>query len=745
MRSKNSMILGMAVLAAFGGSGIAGAQALSATSTPTVDDGALETIVVTASKRSESQQNVASQVTALTGAALEDIHATDFSGFAPFVPGLSYQSAGPTGDLIAIRGITTGGAQLSGAVGMYVDEVPVGASSSFGLAFQTLPASTFDLSRVEVLNGPQGTVYGSNALGGTIKYVTAAPDPTAFAGKAEAEGADTAHGTTGGGIRAMVNLPLLRDRVALRIDAVDQSDSGYATDRFNHRDNQGKGHVLGGRVSLFAEMTPDLDLRISAFSQKIEATGFAVSLRDPVTGAPTYGPYDQNFAVAQPSDASLHLYSAVLNWNLHVATLTSVTAYQQNAGDYLDDVSAVYNPLLSSVFGIQPYGLYVNTSTNKFTQEIRLASQNNKTFEWLVGGFYSNEHTHEFVDLLDTGTPAGTLFGFAPFYGVLPSTYSEFAGFADGTYYITPTFDLALGMRYSENRQRYQQDAYGLFVVPANPTQITHEDARSTQNVTTFLINPRYHVSDEVMVYGKAASGYRPGGPNFVLALGHGNPTFDADTLWNYELGEKARLFGDRASLDFDVYDIEWKKIQLTVNNGGINQLENGGNARIRGAELAFAYRVIPSLTLSGTAAYTDAKLTTTVPGLGINYTGARLPLSPKSSFAVSAKYHFTPWSGYDGDVLLSDYFVGDRAAGYAGSLLSPHYSLPSYNTVDISAALRSPHGLEFNAYLKNVFDERGQVSATTLANEYNPSAPVPVMLSRPRTIGVVLKYSFGP
>jgi len=746
MRSKKAAMLNMAALSIVLGSGIAGAQAIPATNASTgADDGTLETIVVTATKRSESQQNVASQVTALSGAALEDLHATDFTGFAPFVPGLSFQSAGPTGDLIAIRGITTGGAQLSGAVGMYVDEVPVGASSSFGLAFQTLPTSTFDLARVEVLNGPQGTVYGSNALGGTIKYVTAAPDPKAFSAKVEAEGADTAHGTTGGGVRALLNVPLLGDRVALRIDGVDQTDSGYATDPFNHRSNQGKGHTLGGRVSLLAQMTPDLDLRLSASAQKIEATGFAVSLRDPVTGAPTYGPYDQNFTVAQPSDASLHLYSAVLNWNLHVATLTAVSAYQENSGDYLDDVSGVYNPLLASVFGVQPYGLYVNTSTSKFTQEIRLASQSNKSFEWLVGGFYSNERTHEFVDLLDTSTPAGTLFGFAPFYGVLPSTYSEFAGFADGTVYFTPKLDLTVGMRYSQNRQRYQQDAYGLFVVPTNPTQVTHEDARSTQNVTTFLFNPRYHVSDELMVYGKAASGYRPGGPNFVLALGHGSPTFDADRLWNYELGEKARFFGDRASLDFDLYDIEWKKIQLTVNNGGINQLENGGDARIQGAELAFAFRSSPSVTLSGTAAYTDARLTTTVPGLGISYTGARLPLSPKTSFAVSAKYHFTAWTGYDGDVLISDYFVGGRTAGYAGSLLSPEYDLPSYNTVDLSAILRSSHGFEVDAYLKNVFDQRGQVSATTLANEYNPSAPVPVTLSRPRTIGVVLKYSFGP
>ncbi len=658
---------------------------------------------------------------------------------------MSYQSAGPTSDLIAIRGITTGGSQLSGAVGMYVDEVPVGASSSFGLAFQTLRTNTFDLSRVEVLNGPQGTVYGSNALGGTIKYVTQAPQMNGLAAEAQVEGTDTEHGSTGEALRAMLNVPLFGDQAALRIDGVEQDDSGWATDPFYHRDDQGRSHDLDGRVSFLAQLSSDLDLRLSAFSQSIKAQGFAVALHDPVTGAPTFGPYDQEFAVAQPSDASLRLYSGVLTWNLHAATLTSVTAYQLNEGDYLDDVSGVYNPLLAGTFGVQPYGLYVNTETKRFTQELRLASPNNKSFEWLLGGFYSHEQTHELVDLMDAGNAAGLLFGYAPFYGILPSTYRELAGFADGTYYFTPQLDLTLGARYSQNQQRYQQNAFGLFVVPTDPTETTHEDSRSTQSVTTYLINPRFHVSDDLMLYAKAASGYRPGGPNFVLALGHGNPTFAADTLWNYELGEKARLLDGRASLDFDVYDIDWKDIQLTVNNGGINQLENGGNARVTGAELAFAYRIAPPLTLSGTAAYTDARLTTTAPGIGITYVGARLPLSPKTSFALSAKYHFIAWSGADGDLEVSDAYVGGRTAGYSGSLLSPVYQLPSYNTVDLSAALRIARGLEIDAYLKNAFDVRGQVSATTLANEYNPAAPVPVTLSRPRTVGLLLKYAFGP
>lgn len=726
--------------------GTVGAQTLPpATAQGAVDESTqLQTIVVTATKRREDLQDVAGAVTAITGSILGATHATGFESFAGYVPGLSFESAGPTSNLIAIRGITTGGAQLSGAIGMYLDEVPVGASSSFGLAFQTFNINTFDLERVEVLNGPQGTVYGSNALGGTIKYITAPPDPRRFGASGELEGSDTAHGSGNDGARAMINIPLFGDRAALRVDGLQQFDSGYARDPFNGRDDQGKARTLAGRVSFLAQLTPDVDLRLGAFSQDISAMGYPVAFRDPVTGRPTYGTYDQNYALAQPSVASLRLYSAVVNWRAPGATLTSVTGYQLNSGKYLNDVSDVYNPLLAAVFGTQPYGLFVHTVTTKVTQELRLASTGSGPFQWLIGGFYDHEDTREFIDLRDDATPAGTLAGFAPFYGVLPSIYTELAGFGDVTYHFSSAFDTTLGVRYSSNTQRYQQIAYGLFVVPTDPVLTTHEDARSTQHVMTYLINPRLHITDHWMVYAKAASGYRPGGPNFVLALGQGAPTFAADTLWNYELGTKSSLLDGRLNLDLDVYDIEWSKIQLTVNNGGINQLENGGDARVKGAEFSLAARVSPRLTLSGSAGYTDAKLTTTAPGVGITYVGARLPISPRYNFSVIARYGFELPGGRAGSVLLSDSYVGDHTAGYAGSPVTPLYRMPGFNTANVDVDLQLLRHLELDFYVKNAFDTAGQVSASTLANEYDPTAPVPVTLSRPRTIGAELKASVG-
>ena len=221
-------------------------------------------------------------------------------------------------------------------------------------------------------------------------------------------------------------------------------------------------------------------------------------------------------------------------------------------------------------------------------------------------------------------------------------------------------------------------------------------------------------------------------------------PTFQPDKLWNYELGEKSTFLDHRATFDFDIYDIEWSALQATENVGGINQLVNAGNAKIQGAETAFSFRVLPQLTLGGSAAYTDAHLTTTSPALGVTYTGARLPLSPKYNFALTADYRFEIGGGYSGSVDISDVYVGERTYGYNGSASSPVYDLPTYNTVNLNLGLTMPHRVELDLYVKNLFDTEGQVSANTLNNVFNPAAPVPVELSQPRTIGLVLKAKLG-
>jgi iron complex outermembrane recepter protein len=701
----------------------------------------LEEVVVTATRRSESIQNVPSQVTALTAGALDQLNARDFNDFAAFVPGLSFSSTGASTNLLVIRGITTG-SQLSSATGVYLDDIPIGASTSNGVGYQSLNVNTLDLNRVEVLNGPQGTLYGATSLGGTIKYETNAPDLKNFEAEGGAQVSSTQHGHIDHAYTGMINLPF-GDIAALRVDGYQVYDSGYVKDPVYGRDNEGWSRSEGGRASLLLEPTENLDIRLNASTQHIPSESADVVFRSPETRAPIYGTYDQAYPTYQPSDYSLTLYSATVDYTTPLAKFSSISGYQVNNGTSYTDNSLIYDAALGAFGGAaDPWSLYVNTTTKKFTQEFRAVSQNGTYFDWLAGAFLSNEKTSETVDLFDDANPGGTFLGLSPFTSWLPSTYREYAVYGDGTIHFTKQLELGLGLRYSRQKQAYDETVSGLLATGSQAV-LTPPVATSDQSVMTYLINPKFHITEDVMVYGRAASGFRPGGPNFVLSPGLGNPTFKPDRLWSYELGEKSTFLDKRATLDFDVYDILWKDIQVTVNNGGVNQLENAGVARVTGSELSFNYRIISPLTVGGSAAWTDARLTSTAPVIGVTTTGVRLPLAPRFNFALIGAYNFNIVDGYDGVFTLTDRWVGERNAGF-GTATSPQYRLGSYNITDLNFEVQAPHGLEYGLFLRNAFDRVAEISASVLANEYNPAAPVPVFIAQPRTVGLSVKYKFN-
>jgi iron complex outermembrane recepter protein len=701
----------------------------------------LAEIIVTATRRAESIQNVPSSVTALTSGTLDQIKARDLNDFAGFVPGLSFASTGPSTNLLVVRGITTG-SQLSSATGVYLDDIPLGASTSNGVGYQSLNVNAFDLNRIEVLNGPQGTLYGATSLGGTIRYIPNSPNLNSFGLNAGVEVSSTEHGHINHAYTGMVNMPIA-DIAAIRIDGYQVYDSGYAKDPTHGRDNQGWARSEGGRIALLLKPTDDLDIQLRASTQHIPSESADVGFRDPKTHQPTFGTYDQSYPTFQPSDYSLTLYSAAINYNTPWAKFSSITGLQVNNGTSFTDNSLTYDAALAA-FGAagDPWSLFVNTTTKKFTQEFRIASHENTVFQWLAGAFLSNEKTSETVDLFDNTNPAGTFFGISPFTSFLPSTYREYAAYADGTIFFTKQLELGLGVRYSRQKQAYEETVSGLLAT-GSALVLTPPVATSDQSVMTYLINPKFHITDDVMVYARAASGFRPGGPNFVLSPGLGNPTYDPDRLWSYELGEKATFLDKRATLNFDVYDILWKDIQVTVNVGGVNQLENAGTARVTGAEMAFNYRVLSALTLGGSAAYTNARLTSTPAVLDVTTLGVRLPLSPRYNFALIGSYDVDLPGGYLGSINVTDRWIGERHAGF-GTPISQPYNLASYNITDLNFTVRSSYHLEYGLFVRNLFDKAGEVSANIVPLQYNPAAPVQVFLAQPRTVGLSINYKYN-
>ena len=719
-------------------------QGATRQSTKASDDAMNGEIVVTATRRDERIHDVPGAVSAVSGEMLQGLKANSLADFAAFTPGVSFQSTSPSTNKVVIRGITTGN-QLNSAIGLYLDDVAVGSSTPFGSGAQAINIGLFDLQRVEVLSGPQGTLFGANALGGTLRYITETPSLTEFSGQVEAEGNYAAHGQAGGALRVSLNAPL-GDKVALRVVGIAQKDPGFVDDPSHGRKNLGDNRTLHGRASLLFDIAPNFDIQLNGFALRSKSNGFAVSMRDPVTHAPTQGDYDQSFASAQPSDADLYLGSAVMRWDLDWAKLTSITAYQKTTNGSDSDLSTAYSAILGPLLGpagVNPYVLRVDTWSKRFTQEIRLTSPDNRAFEWVAGAFYSNEKTNQVDDIWNNADPKGQLLGLPIGRFDLPSTAKDFALFANVTVKISPKLDVTGGARQTWNDQVFSSSGIGFVVNPTAPTTAIVGRGTAKESVQTYLFNLRYRPTSETMIYARVASGYRPGGPNLQTGgAGSGNTSFASDKLWNYEVGLKQTLPG-RGFLNLSAYRIDWTNIQQVRNIGGINQLVNAGDARVTGAEASLSYRLLPRLSVLATGAYTDAKLTTAAAILGLNYEGARLPLSPKFSAAIAANYNFDLSPSVTGALNVSFRHVGERNSGYPNSSVSLNYKLAAYNVVDATMSLTSTDGWQVTPYIKNIFGVRGEVSATTATNQFVPGAPVPVTLSQPRTIGLAIGRRF--
>jgi iron complex outermembrane receptor protein len=716
------------------------AQSNAAADTQTGD------IIVTATRRNERIQDVAGQVSALSGGTLERLRAKSLADFAAYTPGVSFETTSPSTNRVVIRGITTGGTQLNSAIGLYLDDVPLGSSTPFGFGVLAINLGLFDLQRVEVLNGPQGTLFGANALGGTLRYITEAPKIGDTSGRVEGEIGYTEHGDVNWAGRAVVNAAV-GGSVALRLDGIVERDAGFVDDPSHGRNNLGNARILNGRASLLLQATPDVTFRVNGFAQRTRSNGVAVAFRDPTTHLATGGRYDQSYASAQPSQAELYVGSGIIDWNFHWAKLTSVTAYQdtriQSARDFAVAYSAIISAALGPV-GVQPYIVPADVRTKRITQEVRLASASNRSFEYVVGGFYSHENTFQSIQALNTADPQGKLLGFTLAQFMLPSTAREFALFGNATVFVTPELDATVGIRQSWNHQVFTSNGVGLLVNSKAPTTPVTGTGISDESVQTYLFNVRYRPTTSTLVYGKIASGYRPGGPNLILGgVGTGNSSFTSDSLWNYELGLKQNFLGGRGFFNLSGYHIDWSDIQQVRNVGGINQLVNAGNAKVDGIESLLSFRLTKRLNLLISGSYTDAKLTTVATVVGVNYVGARLPLTAKFSAALAVNYDFDLSDDVASNVNFAFRHIGKRQAGYAGSVITPLYELGSYNIVDLTFSFRTKSGWEVGPYIKNVFDTRGEVSASTTFNQYVPTTPVAVTLSQPRTFGLVVGRSF--
>ena len=712
-------------------------QSATANDAAPADNGdiGLSTIVVTAEKREEKLQDVPMSVSAIGGNTLDALQARDFSDYAALVPGLSLASSQPGQTRLTLRGQNAGG--VGSTVGIYVDETPFGSSTALlNGSVNTGDLDTWDLQRIEVLRGPQGTLYGANTEGGLLKFVTNAPQLGTFGGAAEIAGESVAHGSDGGSVHATLNLPL-GDQYAFRVSGFDQDIAGYIDDPSRGVSNVNEGHKSGGRASFLAEPTDALRIQLTATSQTMRYSGTNVVDSDPVTLRPMYGDLTQERAFGEPSVFKYENYNALIDWNAGPVRLLSSTSYGVVSTDTDADVTPLYGGLSGELFGTTAGALLDdNVGLKKFTQEIRLTSAPSSSVDWQVGGYFTHE-TGEINEHLNAVTlPAATVLGLVE-QPIIDSTYKEEAGFGDLTYHIVPQFDIQFGGRYSHNEQTAVQTTVFNALISPTPTVV---NGNSSGNVFTYSVAPRWHVDANTMVYARVASGYRPGGPNVIPpgAPAAVESQYGADKTTNVELGVRSTLLDGALSVDLTAFHVDWKNIQLfeVVDGFGING--NGGTARSQGLEWTLGYVPVRGLTLQWTGAYTDAKLTADAPALDAT-SGNELPYAPKWGTSLDGGYEWPLFSNFKGFVGATWSYIGARESDFASSsaTVPVQVELPSYNTTAIRFGVDNDV-YRISLYGKNLSDSRG------ITNYLDSGAPYPqTTVIQPRTFGLVLSAKF--
>jgi outer membrane receptor protein involved in Fe transport len=703
--------------------------------TPAVAPQVLEAITVTGTRRREPVRDVPVQINTVPAEQLEQSGARTLTDYLATQPGVEISTSGGPGlGSVAIRGVDTGAATIA-TVGVYVDDVPFGSSTAYAIGSGTaLDMGLLDLARVEILRGPQGTIYGASTMGGLIKYVTNEPDFLRFSGRAAVAFGSTSHGSTNNTLNAVINAPI-NDRAGVRLAAfrdhfggfVDAVGAAAGTD-------VNTGNTVGGRVSAAFEPTSNLRIKLSGTTQDLKRES-KDSVDYMADGTPVNGYLTKKLALREPYEVKTRVGGVDVDWDLGWARLNSVTSGQRTNVDNRTDATYVYGPLLAaSGLDLDQVVLDNIVSVRRQGQELRLTSPRG-TVEWIAGYFYNHEkgtNDQLVTSRFDPTTPGPALATVA-----LPSEYTENALFGDITWNPSRELSLTGGMRSAKNKQKFTQLSDG--PLAGGSAEIHGTSEETTQ---TYLATARFSLTPTSAVYARAASGYRPGGPNAVIndpATGQplAPPTFKSDSLWSYEAGYKAQLLNRTLSLEAALYDIKWKDIQQITAVNGFGVIVNAGKAQVDGAELSLRYRATSQWTLDASYAYVDARLTEDAPGLGKS--GSPLPNTPKNSFRGAATYAFES-GGYRFEVGGDVRYVGMRDAGIEGSGTLPSYKLPDYTMVDLRAT-GDFRVVQVAVYVRNVADKHAQLSAGT--NFLPLGGYAQVTPAVPRTFGVSVSGTF--
>ena len=710
---------------------------------------ALEEIVVTAQRRAERLQDVPEAITALSGDSLNELRLQGNADLASKVPSLSFAVLGPGESTLAIRGLGTSYG-LAPAVSYYVNETPIDIRTD---GYAGAPdIDFFDIARIEVLRGPQGTLYRASSMGGALRILTAQPDPKDFAVNAELGGSSVEGGGAGYFAKSAVNLPLASD-AAIRLVGTYEHVPGYI-----NRVTPGNYNVAYPNDPVVQRRINDADLkggRILGLWKPLDELTISPSVMISEVNAASNSEYFSNlprYTVAgyypTPQNSRLVVGNLSITYDAGFANLLSSTSAISRDVDTLGDFSLFFANF-APVFGLTyppntPATDYDTSHNTGFVQEFRLTSPADQRLRWVAGAYFSHYRQHS--------TESTNSAAFADALGQTdsPNLYSfdqsvidqQTAVFADLTFKLWPQLELTAGERYYELRDSLENVQSGDLAAPNQPLVHAKASGSSPRVVLTF------HPMTDATLYVSASRGYRPGGPNVGLPAGVGctlnnayQPLYRPDSVWNYELGAKTEFLERRLSVDIALYRIDWKDVQQAVTDPGCGYLfvANVGTAHSKGAEVEINWKPTQNLlfTLSGT--YTSAQYDSIdgpFQAASAVQAGDAVPDIPRQKLNIGGEYT-KPVGTFIGYANVDWTHQGSVPTGFTYKDVRP-----AYNALEAALGLRRG-AYDVSLYGHNLTNSNGIVSIQQ-SNVYSyGSVFKSEVTTPPRTIGVDLKMHF--
>ncbi len=790
----------LALTTLMGSTAIAFAPQARAASDAAVSPPATESeIIVTASKRASTVQTTPISITATSGAELQQRGITSFTSLAQSTPSVSLKSEGPGQTEIELRGMTSSGGN-SATVGFYLDDIPLTAPAGAQNGKVVIDPTLYDLNRIEVLRGPQGTLYGSGSMGGTVRLITNQPELTRFHMSAQS----ILSGTEGGGFNhadnVMVNIPLVPDELALRVVGSETYTSGWIdrivagsfplpsvngatrggvqdapVERRYSGANDAQAYAL--RATLRWEPTDALTITPSFFYQTSEQHGISAYDSDPGTLA-HYQPFD----IAEPLTDRITAFSLDLNYSFDGFDVTSSTARWSRRSTQIEDGSEDFNnPNTGATFasnnGLPNPGYYGPTGSGmvsgkehdpskQISEELRFASKGSGPFTWVAGAFYSDfSATWNFDGLTSNPSAYMDLGTFAPattdqwFIARSPTKLKQYAIFGEATYAITSKLKATAGLRWYSYDYNFSSSISGWGSGLGAATPSVSGLIKQSENGFNPKFNLSYTFDRDFMVYATAAKGFRPGGGNAVYPVtgpywsavfapynfsgGKWPSSYKSDSVWSYEIGEKARFLDRRVTLNTSFYYEDWQHIQLEALPGDWALNINGNKARIYGGEVETRVNLGGGFQLDGDVGYTHARVDAG-PHWQITPADKLSDVAPVNA-SVSLNYSRDIADGYTLTARIDDSYVGHRyslAFPFGFSLNGKYIRLPGYNLANLRVGLQSTSGWGASVFVNNLFNKHAQLES--LFQETLPSASFNrVVTNQPLTAGVDLTWRY--